>query len=189
MSNNGQFIQFPYELLKAQGFSNKEGKVIALTIQAKIIYLYMKQRWKYFTGEGLEYRDSLDSIADQLSINRKTVMSAVKVFQENGIITACKERYHGREKWFWKNFNDLNLETVTKATGEAKSRWEDSDENEPSWARQPGSTGSGLNASNTLQKPPTMIPGKRMKSFTDQKQHLRPVSKQGELDDFIELPF
>ncbi|WP_273806975.1 MULTISPECIES: DUF6945 domain-containing protein [unclassified Pseudomonas] len=119
-SNTEQFLKLPYDLLAATSFVSSTGEIVEITLQQKIIYCWMKQRCEFFTREKKEYFDNLDSVANELTINRKTVMDAIKLFTKHNILFAEKRKAAGaREKWFFKRFNNLVLASGSKPAQKA----------------------------------------------------------------------
>lgn len=119
-SNTEQFLKLPYDLLAATSFVTSTGEIVEITLQQKVIYCWMKQRCEFFTREKKEYFDNLDSVANELSINRKTVMDAIKLFIKHNVLFAEKRKAAGaREKWFFKRFNNLVLASVPKPAQKA----------------------------------------------------------------------
>ncbi|WP_153015318.1 DUF6945 domain-containing protein [Pseudomonas sp. HUK17] len=110
-SNAEQFLKLPYDLLAANSFvSSATGEIVEITMQQKVIYCWMKQRCEFFTREKKEYYDTLDSVANELSIDRKTVMRAITFFTKHGVLFAEKRKATAtRQKWFFKRFNNLML--------------------------------------------------------------------------------
>lgn len=115
-SNTEQFLKLPYDLLAATSFvSSATGEIVEITLQQKIIYCWMKQRCEFFTREQKEYYDTLDSVANELSIDRKTVMRAITFFTTHGVLFAEKRKATAtRQKWFFKRFNNLVLVQADK---------------------------------------------------------------------------
>lgn len=122
-SNTEQFLKLPYDLLAANSFvSSSTGEIVEISLQQKIIYCWMKQRCEFFTREKKEYYDALDSVADELTINRKTVMAAVALFIKHNVLFAEKRKAPGaREKWFFKHFNNLELVQSDKPSQKAST--------------------------------------------------------------------
>ncbi|WP_323149388.1 DUF6945 domain-containing protein [Pseudomonas oryzihabitans] len=120
-SNTEQFLKLPYDLLAATSFvSSTTGEIVEITMQQKVIYCFMKQRCEFFTREQKEYYDTLDSVANELSIDRKTVMRAITFFTTHGVLFAEKRKSTAtRQKWFFKRFNNLVLVQADKATQKA----------------------------------------------------------------------
>ncbi|WP_158896634.1 MULTISPECIES: hypothetical protein [unclassified Pseudomonas] len=115
-SNTEQFLKLPYDLLAATSFvSSATGEIVEITMQQKVIYCWMKQRCEFFTREQKEYYDTLDSVANELSIDRKTVMRAITFFTKHNVLFAEKRKATAtRQKWFFKRFNNLMLVQADK---------------------------------------------------------------------------
>jgi hypothetical protein len=122
-TNNDQFLKLPYDFLEATGFVGKGGEIVDITLQQKIIYCWMKQRCEFFARDKREYFDNVDDIANSVRINRKTVMGAIQLFKDNGVLIANKKPLGGaREKWVFKSFSELRLvDTKKKESAPSKA--------------------------------------------------------------------
>ena len=143
-SNTEQFLKLPYDLLAATSFvSSATGEIVEITMQQKVIYCWMKQRCEFFTRENKEYFDTLDSVANELSIDRKTVMRAITFFTKHGVLFAEKRKATAtRQKWFFKRFNNLMLIQADKATQKPSvspqvKRSEETDRHVPQQSERP----------------------------------------------------
>ena len=110
MSNEVRFVAVPYDLLKADGYVNKDGDFIPLSLIEKMIYSYVYSRWKYFVKEKKgDYYDTQESIADGLNIDRRSVMRKLKQFMEEGIVKGEKVKFSNYMNWKYTNISELKL--------------------------------------------------------------------------------
>ena len=101
------FTKIPNDLLACQGFVSKtktgEAKYVPLIASHKLILVYMISRTKYFVEQvkkGGHY-ESQESIGKACGIEYKAAGRALRMFVENGVITAKKGFIPGRNNKQW----------------------------------------------------------------------------------------
>lgn len=104
------FIMVDYDLLKAKGFIDKEGKPVKLIANDKLVYCYIRARIKYFVEEQKgEYYDTQQAIADALCIDLKSARKSLDKFITAGILHAKKKLYRNYYNFRYSKIEDLTL--------------------------------------------------------------------------------
>lgn len=113
------YIMVDYDLLKADGFFNKnhDAKSIAthsttptLTPNDKIVYSYIRARLKFFVDEKKgEYYDTQESIAEALAMNISSSRKSLNKFIDCGILIASKEKFRNYSNYRYKSILELDL--------------------------------------------------------------------------------
>lgn len=86
------FVQIPHSLMKAKHYlSRTTGEPVKLNPSEKLVYVRMKDRWKFFTNQGKGYWDTQQQVADAVGIERKTAMAIIQNFVDHGIFEVAKK--------------------------------------------------------------------------------------------------
>lgn len=119
------FTKIPNDLLTCQGFVSKtktgEAKYVPLIASHKLVLVYMVSRTKYFVEQvkkGGHY-ESQESIGKACGIEYKAAGRALRMFVENGVITAKKGFISGRnnKQWIYTDV-DTSIKLWVKEDGE-----------------------------------------------------------------------
>ncbi|KPX93441.1 Uncharacterized protein ALO64_03681, partial [Pseudomonas meliae] len=86
----------PHTLLQArQLLSLTTRQPVALSAQDKILWVLMKDRHDYFTGEGKLWFDNQNHIASACACSLTVAKAFIKKLREHGYLTIEKRRIHG----------------------------------------------------------------------------------------------
>lgn len=66
---------------------------VSLTGDSVRVYIYMRDRYLFFSGKGKHYFEGAEVLATALKMNERTVRRAIKDFEKVGLITS-----HGKVK-------------------------------------------------------------------------------------------
>ncbi len=81
------FLKLPHSILRAkQAVSLATGELLPFSANDKIIFLYMKGRHDYFTGQGSQYFDSQQAIADACGLSVATVKRTIGTLRDHGYL-------------------------------------------------------------------------------------------------------
>lgn len=90
------FCKAPHSLLQAHHFlSLTTRQPVALSAQDKILWVFMKDRHDYFTGEGKLWFDNQNYIASASGCSLTTAKEFIKKLREHGYLNVEKRRIHG----------------------------------------------------------------------------------------------
>ena len=105
------YITVDYDLLKADGFVNKEtGEFVKLIANDKLLYSYLKARIKYFVIERRgEYYDTQESIANACGMNVTSARKGLAKFRDNGILEAKLQPFKNYNNWRYSRLHNLEL--------------------------------------------------------------------------------
>lgn len=103
-----RFFPVGYDLMCCDGFVDKDGKEIALSLHDKIVYSYLKARIGYFVNERKgDYFDTQEKIAYSLSFAVNTVRKSIKKFFDAGVLQGYKAKWNNYENWRYVSIEDL----------------------------------------------------------------------------------
>ena len=107
---DSRFLAISYDLLNAVGFIDSEGNQVELTLTDKLIYAHMKSRFDYFKIEKKsDYYDTQEAIADQLNIDRTTVVRRLKRLVASGAVVGFKKKHKNYHNWNYTSIPKLKL--------------------------------------------------------------------------------
>ncbi|YCH22943.1 helix-turn-helix domain-containing protein [Pseudomonas sp. D1-3] len=106
------FLKLPHTILSATRFvSLATEERLPLSANDKIIFLYMKGRHDYFTGQGNQYFDSQQAIASACGLSVATVKRTIKALRDHGYLTVKASMGSNRYTFV----ADLKVSTVEAA--------------------------------------------------------------------------
>lgn len=104
------FNKYPLDLFSAVGFRSKvTEKVVEMNPTMKNIYLHMVLSWAFHIKNGRAYYESYDQIGRRCGVNGRTVMRAVTVLEEHGVMKVERVRGRGVTKNVYKGIERLDL--------------------------------------------------------------------------------
>lgn len=81
------FLKLPHSILRAkQAVSLATSELLPLSANDKLIFLHMKGRHDYFTGQGSQYFDSQQAIADACGVSVATVKRTIGTLRDHGYL-------------------------------------------------------------------------------------------------------
>lgn len=90
------FCKAPHSLLQAHHFLSLETRQpVALSAQDKILWVFMKDRHDYFTGEGKLWFDNQTDIASACGCSLTAAKAFIAKLRQHGYLTIEKRRIHG----------------------------------------------------------------------------------------------
>lgn len=90
------FCKAPHSLLQAHHFlSLTTRQPVALSAQDKILWVFMKDRHDYFTGEGKLWFDNQTDIASACGCSLTAAKAFIAKLRQHGYLTIEKRRIHG----------------------------------------------------------------------------------------------
>lgn len=116
------FYKVPKNLVRAKGYvSPRHGTFLKLSSTEKLVYVYMRDRLKFFVGkQGGQHFESQQTIADACGMEYKAVGKALRGFINNGVLLGKKGKEAGssHHRYYYAGIEDLTLWVGTE--GEEK---------------------------------------------------------------------
>lgn len=111
MENEEQYVKFPYALMAAHGYVNKDtGEYVKMSQGAKFVYMYLKARNKFFViDRGGEHFEAQSTIATAVGMDTRRVHEIILEFILNGVVYAEKEACSNGRRWHYRRVNNLFL--------------------------------------------------------------------------------
>jgi DNA-binding MarR family transcriptional regulator len=69
-----------------------------LTTNAKVVYMYMLDRYTFFNSQGKEYYENMQDIGDALGIQRRTVSDCIKSLEDAALVRVFKKNVYATER-------------------------------------------------------------------------------------------
>lgn len=112
------FCKMPRPLMVAtQWISLTTGEHLALSGQDKILWVWMKDRYNFFTGQHKDWFDNQDEIAKYTGCSVSTVKRFIVLLSKHGYMKKTQRRVHGcAHSNSYTIVQDLMLAPVVKAT-------------------------------------------------------------------------
>ncbi|HLS52609.1 MAG TPA: HTH domain-containing protein [Tissierellaceae bacterium] len=92
-----RFLKIDKDFLDVRELTLPDGEVVKVSPTDKLIHGHMYDRWKFFTGSGSEYYDSLEDISKALAVHRNTVWRSVDKLNKLGLLAIEKKHIRGYE--------------------------------------------------------------------------------------------
>ena len=91
------FLRVPIRIIGAKSLTNIEtGVTIKLSMSCKVLLCYLYEKYNFFVvKQHKEFYENQESIAERLSINRRTVVSLISDLVSVGAIAIHKKRLVG----------------------------------------------------------------------------------------------
>lgn len=111
MEDVAPFIMVDKRLFReVRWVSPVSGEVFPFPAMDKLIYLYLKDRWEFFTlQEGKEYYENQDTIAEACGVSRKKVNNVIGKFIKEGVIEAHKVKVDSGVSLVYDVINPLTV--------------------------------------------------------------------------------
>lgn len=102
-----QFLKVDYNLLMMNKVLTKDGTEVSLTMNTKILYALMYDRFLFFSTSGQEYFDTTNYLATRLNVTPKTVENGIKLLESVGLVEKRQIVYNNLPKNVYERVKPL----------------------------------------------------------------------------------
>lgn len=85
-----QFLKVDYKLLMTDKVLTKNGTEVSLTMNTKILYALMYDRFLFFSSSNQEYFDTTAYLAARLNVTPKTIEKSIQILEDVGLVVRRK---------------------------------------------------------------------------------------------------
>ena len=112
-----KFYKIDDKLLKLKMLKDKNGKECSISANHKIVYLYLKDRFDFFTSNKQDYFDTNKTIAENTGLEERTVIRCIKMWIDLGYVEKKVVKYKNLPKNIFTKVSPIIFETKSNKLG------------------------------------------------------------------------
>lgn len=108
-----KFYKIDDKFLKLKTLKDKNGKEHSISANHKMVYLYLKDRFDFFTSNKQEYFDTNKTIAENTGLEERTVIRCIKLWIDLGYVEKKVIKYKNLPKNIFTKVLPLTFSITT----------------------------------------------------------------------------